>query len=147
MIRPLPHGFANRDLRELLTGLLEDPGEISTGPAHLRPAPAAHEAAEDPGSSVVENALFGINAHINRDLPMAIADNLDPAELDDYRILQRRKFDDDQVNKLLIGVLNTIQDMLATDYEPGIAVANRVMGGLDERVGAFALKHFREHVW
>ena len=78
---------------------------------------------------------------------MAIADNLDPAELDDYRILQRRKFDHDQVNKLLIGVLNTIQDMLATDYEPGIAVADRVMGGLDERVGAFALKHFREHVW
>jgi hypothetical protein len=120
----------------------------SFDPDHTSPAwTAAHEAAEDPGSSVVENAALGINAHINRDLPMAIADNLDPAELDDYRILQRRKFDHDQVNKLLIGVLNTIQDMLATDYEPGIAVADRVMGGLDERVGAFALKHFREHVW
>ena len=120
----------------------------SLDPDHRSPAWAvAHEAAQDPGSSVVENALLGINAHINRDLPMAIADNLDPVELTDYRILQRRKFDHDQVNKLLIAVMNGIQDTLAADYEPGIAVADRIMGSLDERVGAFALKHFREHVW
>ena len=120
----------------------------SLDPDHRSPAWAvAHEAAQDPWSSVVENALLGINAHINRDLPMAIADNLDPAELTDYPMLQRRKFDHDQVNKLLVAVLNGIQDTLAADYEPGIAVADRVMGGLDERMGAFALKHFREHVW
>ncbi len=32
-------------------------------------------------STVVENALLGINAHINFDLPRAIAANLDPAEV------------------------------------------------------------------
>jgi hypothetical protein len=38
------------------------------------------------------------------------------------------------LNKRVV-VLNGIQDTLAADYEPGIAVADRIMGGLDERVG------------
>ena len=37
-----------------------------------------------PGSSVVENALLGINAHINFDLPRAIAKNLEGDDLGDF---------------------------------------------------------------
>ncbi|HEY0816931.1 MAG TPA: DUF5995 family protein [Pseudonocardia sp.] len=107
----------------------------------------ADAVAKDPRSSVVENALLGINAHINFDLPRAIAENLDPAELEDYRTLQLRKFDHDQVNNLLIRVLNQIQDTLAASYEPGIAVADALMGDLDERMSGEALKHYRERVW
>jgi len=107
----------------------------------------ADAVAEDVHSTVVENALLGINAHINFDLPRAIAENIDPAELEDYRKLQLRKFDHDQVNNLLIRVLNQIQDTLATSYEPGIAVADALLGNLDERMSGEALKYYRERVW
>ena len=53
-------------------------------PATERAWTLAYEVAARPGSSVVQNALLGINAHINFDLPRAIAENLDPAELSDY---------------------------------------------------------------
>ena len=107
----------------------------------------ADTVAKSPRSSVVENAVLGINAHINFDLPRAIAENLDPAELGDYRKLQLRKFDHDQVNNLLIRVLDQIQKTLAASYEPGIAVADAFMGNLDERMSGRALKYYRERVW
>lgn len=103
--------------------------------------------ASSPHSTAVENAVLGINAHINFDLPRAIAENLDPAELDDYRKLQLRKFDHDQVNNLLIRVLSQIQDTLARDYEPGITVADALLGNLDELACGEGLKIYRERVW
>jgi hypothetical protein len=107
----------------------------------------ADRVAKNAHSTVVENALLGINAHINFDLPRAIGENLDPADLEDYRKLQLRKFDHDQVNNLLIAVLGQIQDTLAKDYEPGIAVGDALMGHLDERMSGRALKYYRERVW
>jgi len=108
---------------------------------------AAHRLAEESGSSVVQNALLGINAHINFDLPRAIAANLDPTDLTNYEVMQKRKFDHDQVNNLLVRTLNPVQSILAKDYEPGIAAADWLLGNLDERVSEAALRHYRERVW
>ena len=108
---------------------------------------AAHAAARSSRSTVVQNALLGINAHINYDLPRAIAANLDPSELDDYPRLQLRKFDHDQVNNLLVRTLRPIQDVLARDYAPAIAVVDTLLGNLDERMSEIGLKYYRERVW
>lgn len=94
---------------------------------------AAHRAAGSSRSTVLQNALLGINAHINDDLPRAIAANLDPAELTDHPTLLLRKFDHDQVNNLLVRTLRPIQDVLARDYGPGIALVDNLLGDLDER--------------
>ena len=107
----------------------------------------AYAVAERPGSSVVENALLGINAHINFDLPRAIAENLQDDDLSDFTTVQRRKFDHDQVNNLLVRTLNPVQKILARDYEPGIAAADWLLGNLDEQVSAAALRQYRERVW
>ncbi len=107
----------------------------------------AYRQARDPRSTVVENALLGINAHINFDLPRALAANLTDEDMGSYRTMQIRKFDHDQVNNLLIRTLDPIQDVLAKDYEPGIDWADRVMGGLDEAMSRVALKYYRERVW
>lgn len=107
----------------------------------------AHRAARSRRSTVVQNALLGINAHINYDLPRAIAANLDPAELDDHPRLLLRKFDHDQVNNLLVRTLRPIQDVLARDYAPPIALIDNLLGNLDERLGELGLKHYRERVW
>jgi hypothetical protein len=108
---------------------------------------AAEKATRSWRSTVVQNALLGINAHINYDLPRAIAANLDPAELDDYPTLLLRKFDHDQVNNLLVRTLRPIQDILARDYAPGIALVDNLLGNLDERLSEVGLKYYRERVW
>ena len=61
--------------------------------------------------------------------------------------MQKRKFDHDQVNNLLVRTLNPVQSVLAKDYEPGIAAADWLLGDLDERVSEAALRHYRERVW
>jgi len=119
----------------------------NTGPKQERAWKAAYQVGRRRRSPVVENALLGINAHINYDLPRAIAANLDPAELNDYPTLQLRKFDHDQVNNLLVRTLRPIQDVLARDYAPGIALIDNLLGNLDERLSEAGLKYYRERVW
>ena len=107
---------------------------------------AADTACRSFRSTVVQNALLGINAHINYDLPRAIAANLNPAELNDYPTLQLREFDHDQVNNLLVRTLRPIQDVLARDYAPGIALIDNLLGNLDEQLSEAGLKYYRERV-
>jgi hypothetical protein len=124
-----------------------DTAEREPDPSVERAWKAAHGAAASARSTVVQNALLGINAHINYDLPRAIAANLDPGDLKDYPRLQLRKFDHDQVNNLLLRTLEPIQEVLARDYEPGIRVADWLLGRFDEQLSKIGLTHYRERVW
>jgi hypothetical protein len=108
---------------------------------------AAHSAARDARSTVLLNALLGIVAHIKKDLAQAIAENLESDDLDDTATMLRRRFDHDQVNNLLVRVMGPIQDVLALDYEPILAVGDHMLGGLDERLSSMGLRHYREQVW
>ena len=80
-------------------------------------------------------------------LGFSIAANLDPGDLKDYPRLQLRKFDHDQVNNLLLRTLEPIQEVLARDYEPGISVADWLLGRFDEQLSKIGLTHYRERVW
>jgi hypothetical protein len=140
--------FLDRDWIYRLSGLFSSLYFASLeAPASDRAWYAAHAVAQHPGSSVVQNALLGINAHINFDLPRAIARNLDPAELPDYQVMQKRKFDHDQVNDLLVRTVNPVQKVLAKNYEPGIAVVDFALGRLDEKACAWLLRTYRQQVW
>lgn len=116
-------------------------------PAVERAWKEADKAARSPASTVVQNALLGMNAHINYDLARAIASNLDSGDLKDFPTLQRRKFDHDQVNNLLVRTLGPVQHVLAKDYSPGIAVIDKLLGQLDERLSEVGLTYYRERVW
>jgi hypothetical protein len=108
----------------------------------------AHRTSANRNSTVVQNALCGINAHINYDLAHAIARNLvDHDDLHSTETLALRKFDHDQVNNLLVRSLPYIQVVLAHDYGPGIAMIDHALGPLDERISDFGLKYYRERVW
>ena len=140
--------FLDRDWIYRLSGLFSSLYFASlNAPASDRAWHAAHAVAKQRGSSVVQNALLGINAHINFDLPRAIAANLDPAELPDYKVMQKRKFDHDQVNDLLVRTVNPVQKVLAKNFEPGIAVVDFAMGRFDERACAWLLRTYRQQVW
>ena len=109
---------------------------------------AAHAAAADRHSPVVENALLGINAHINYDLPQVIAANLrDHGDLKDSLTLQRRKFDHDQVNLMLARTVDPAQRTLGEDYGHGIDAIDRLFAPVDDQVSDWELAHYREQVW
>lgn len=108
----------------------------------------AYRTAGQPSSTVVQNALLGINAHINYDLAHAIALNMDKhGDLGNPSALPIRKFDHDQVNNLLVRSMPYIQDVLARDYGPAVGVLDRALGQLDERFSRTELKFYRERVW
>lgn len=108
----------------------------------------AHRTAASGSSTAVQNALLGINAHINYDLAVAIAQNLvEHDDLANQAALLRRRFDHDQVNNLLVRSLPYIQDVLARDYGAGIAIIDRALGQLDEQLAETQLKYYRERVW
>lgn len=140
--------FLDRDWIYRLSGLFSSLYFASlNAPASDRAWHAAHAVAKQPGSSVVQIALLGINAHINFDLPRAIARNLDPAELPDYKVMQRRKFDHDQVNDLLVRTVDPVEKVLAQNYEPGIALVDFALGRWDEKACAWLLRTYRQQVW
>lgn len=108
----------------------------------------AHRAAGQGSPTVVQNALLGINAHINYDLPYAVAVNLkEHGDTGSHLTLHRRKFDHDQVNNLLVRSLGPIQDILDRDYGQGISLIDHALGGLDEKISEAGLAYYRERVW
>lgn len=108
----------------------------------------AHKVAMEKSSTVVQNAVLGINAHINYDLPYAIFLNIRKhKDSENDLTLQKRKFDHDQVNNLLIRCINPIQDVLARDYGWGIFLLDRAAVQLDEKLAETGLKYYRQRVW
>lgn len=124
---------------------------LDPNPGAGRPGRAwrtAHSVAADPRSPVLENALLGINAHINFDLPQAIAANLkEHGDLKDPLALQRRKFDHDQVNRMLARTVAPVQHVLGEDYGHGIDAVGTLFGSIDDQLSDWELAHYREQVW
>jgi hypothetical protein len=90
---------------------------------------------------VLHDALLGINAHINNDLPLAIGAVLEPRDRD------RQRADHDRVNAVLVEVMDPIQARLAAVYAPGLRLLDDAAGPLDERVTSFSLQVARQQAW
>jgi hypothetical protein len=108
----------------------------------------AHRLAASRKSSVFQDMLLGLNAHINYDLAYGIYLNF--KEFDDGRnhlLLPRRKFDHDQVNNILVDCIPSIENTLTRDYGGEVRLLSQLAGGLDEVLGEAGLKYYRERVW
>ncbi|WP_158843962.1 DUF5995 family protein [Saccharothrix deserti] len=108
----------------------------------------AHRMAEEKTSTVLQDLLLGLNAHINYDLAYGTFLNLrqhgdDAAHL----LLPRRKFDHDQVNNILVRSIPQIAETLTRDYGGGIGLLRKTLNGLDVVLTGTGLKHYRERVW
>ena len=99
--------------------------------------------AADSGRSNVEQDLFlGMNAHIQRDLPVALAG----VGLVDGTGASR-KADHDRVNEILSAVLDDIQDELGARYDPLITLIDASPSPADEEGPLEVLKSWREGAW
>ncbi|MDN3016412.1 DUF5995 family protein [Paenibacillus sp. BSR1-1] len=116
------------------------------------PCPPAWELAFRQASKkqgfVLQDALLGINAHINSDLPMVMYNilNEECAWPDARRMLHRRQ-DHERINKVLTDLMDLVQDELSYYYARFIRVIDYVMGRKDETLSSLIMAHCRSNVW
>jgi tetratricopeptide (TPR) repeat protein len=108
----------------------------------------AHRLAEDRSSTVVQDLLLGLNAHINYDLAYGIYMNFKEHGDDrNHLLLPRRKFDHDQVNEILLRSIPEITTTLARDYGGAIRFLDVALDRLDDLLAGTGLRYYRERVW
>lgn len=108
----------------------------------------AHRMAEDRSSTVVQDLLLGLNAHINYDLAYGIFMNLkEHGDDKNHLLLPRRKFDHDQVNEILLRSIPEITTTLARDYGGAIRFLDLALDRLDDLLAGTGLRYYRERVW
>ncbi|MDX6606878.1 MAG: hypothetical protein QOD14_1418 [Solirubrobacterales bacterium] len=102
----------------------------------------AFDAARNPNIEGMGDLLLGMNAHINRDLPYALA-HVGLVKSDG----SSRKLDHDKVNQFLDRVIDPLQVELAQRYDPIFTILDAEPSPADE-VGALqGIRLLRENAW
>ncbi|MFB6096218.1 MAG: DUF5995 family protein [Haloferacaceae archaeon] len=101
----------------------------------------AFAAAERERSLVVQDALLGVNAHINYDLALALVD----VGLDGDR--ERKHRDHAQVIDVIAGLVDEAQATLAARDAGGLAALDGSLGRLDEGLTVFTIDECRDSAW
>ncbi|WP_416147607.1 DUF5995 family protein [Salipaludibacillus sp. HK11] len=104
--------------------------------------------AEEKRGFVLQDALLGINAHINSDLPFVLhnilaEDNVWP----DAQLMMSRRKDHELINDVLADLIDLVQDELVRHYARLIRPIDYLMGNKDESLASFFLAHCRTKVW
>jgi Family of unknown function (DUF5995) len=114
-----------------------------TGGATAPPAwRIAFDAARSGRTNAVQDVFLGMNAHIQRDLPVALA----AVGLVDAHGTSRKP-DHDRVNEILSAVLDGIEDQIAARYDPIVRTADASPSPVDEEGALEMLKSWREGAW
>ena len=108
----------------------------------------AHDAACRPNTAVLRKVLLGINAHINYDLVLTVAELLQP-EWPDLNAAQRagRQADHEHVNDVIGRTIDAVQDQILDPAMPLMDVFDRLLGSLDELLISRVITSWRHTVW
>ncbi|ARI78529.1 hypothetical protein HM131_17545 [Halobacillus mangrovi] len=99
-------------------------------------------------SFVLQDALLGINAHINRDLPIVLHKVLTEDQIwPDAHLMLHRRRDHERINDVLTDLVDLVQDELTHHYARLFKVIDFVMGRKDESFSAYFLSNCRTNVW
>jgi Family of unknown function (DUF5995) len=108
----------------------------------------AFGAARDSAINPLQKVLLGINAHINYDLVLALADVLEPdwtAQPEPQRAI--RYADHCRVNAVIGSTIDAVQSQILADSMQGMALLDRLLGPIDELIISRLIVHWRETVW
>lgn len=112
---------------------------------HGREAPACWRQAIDEGASgrslVIQDLLLGMIAHIDHDLPLALAD------VTQHRWRASCQRDYARVLCAVSQSINVVQDRIAARYAPGLCVLDHSAGRVDEWVTFLMIRLHRERAW
>jgi hypothetical protein len=99
------------------------------------------ETASKRSNLLFQDLLLGINAHINHDLALALAEvSIDPNR-------EARRADHFAVNEAIGRATNAVQDRLGGLYAPLFGHLDRLLGGFDERAAGFSIEKARLNAW
>lgn len=108
----------------------------------------AFRMAEQKQTFVLQDALLGINAHINYDLPLALHHIISKEKIwPDSRLMLQRRKDHERINDVLAELVDLVQDELASHYARFLKWVDRLMRRHDETLSSFFLTHCRTNVW
>jgi len=108
----------------------------------------AHRAALSGRTFVLTDVLLGMNAHVNNDLPQVLAGLLAAGgDWPDSARLTYRRFDHDQINRILHELVPIVEDEVAERYARWLRRAGRRLGRLDDLLATYGLKFYRDEVW
>jgi hypothetical protein len=102
-------------------------------------------AASRPGAPPLQHVLFGINAHINYDLPQALLAVISPAEFDDPELLRRRATDHGHVDAVLQSRVGAEDDELGAVSK--VTLLDRLLRPANRAASRRFLAEAREKVW
>ena len=108
----------------------------------------AHRLAAGKDTSVLQDMLLGLNAHINYDLAYSIYVTMKQHDDGrDHLLMHRRKFDHDQVNNLLINCIPRIEEVITRDYGGEVLALGTLVGNLEHVLAGAGLKYYRDRIW
>ncbi|MFB6135230.1 MAG: DUF5995 family protein [Halobacteriaceae archaeon] len=101
----------------------------------------AFEANERGDSLVFQDAALGVNAHINYDLALALADvGVGPDRA-------RRYEDHSAITDVVGDLVQEAQDSLAARDAPGLETLDESLGSVDDRLWVFTVDECRDSAW
>lgn len=108
------------------------------GDKMLRSWTKAFRASERDDLTALQHLLLGLNAHINVDLGMSVAEaGITPeAFRDDFA----------RINDILARMMDAVQEAL-NSVSPLLHTLDKLAGGLDERLGVFVIERARAQAW
>jgi hypothetical protein len=117
-----------------------------TGAAVPEPWRVAFDTARrEPGLPPVRHVLFGMNAHINYDLPQALLAVIDEAGFDDPELLDRRLADHRHLDAVLLSRIGAEQGELTAVSR--VTLLDRLIAPANRAATARFLTESRAKVW
>ncbi|HEY5565458.1 MAG TPA: DUF5995 family protein, partial [Rhodothermia bacterium] len=108
----------------------------------------ALRASTNPRTTPLQNLLLGINAHINYDLVLALADVLAPEwESASDAVRKKRYHDHSLVNRIIAETVDEVQDEVVERHAPVMDIVDKMAGPVDEWVASWFIGLWREEVW
>ncbi len=97
---------------------------------------------------MLQKLLLGVNAHINYDLVLTLAEILRPewAQLSEDQRGQRYA-DHCHVNDVIARTIDAVQDQVLEPAMPVLDIVDRLLGPMDERMVSRTITHWRDQVW
>jgi len=108
----------------------------------------AFDATRDTDLLALQKLLLGVNAHINYDLVLTLAEILKPewAQLSEDQRGQRYA-DHCHVNDVIAGTIDAVQDQVLEPAMPVLDIVDRLLGPMDERMVSRTITQWRDKVW
>lgn len=108
----------------------------------------AHNAAHDPQISAMQKLLLGVNAHINYDLVLTLADMLEAEWAEHTDEMRNGRYADHcHINTIIGKTIDAVQDEVLEPAMPIMGLVDKLMGPMDERIIVHLIAQWREKVW